>query len=155
MLVVLRTVFPGVGRAEDGGEGECGYEVVTFVVLRVGTAGVDRVFVGLGVGRPEVVTDRESGLLAGVGILEEAEPGRDSRVSGMSGRGFLDFVIGSGGKGPVGGARGGREGRCGIVEVMVAVTDVDIALCKQRSAVCCRCPRSVPRPRTTTREEMQ
>lgn len=59
MLVVLRTVLPGVGRAEDNGDVavvEALFGAV--VVLSVGTAGVELVLTGLGVGRPDAVTDR-------------------------------------------------------------------------------------------------
>lgn len=127
MLVVLRTVLPGVGIAEEGGDvvAEPGFDIV--VVLRVGTAGVDCVCTGFGVGRPEVVTDRVRGLLIGVAIEEDAEPGRE--VSGISGKGFRVFAIGNAGKGPVGGADGGGAlvGRCGIADVIVAVRDMDKA----------------------------
>lgn len=41
MLVVLRTVLPGVPSAEDKGEGEAGLAFDMPEVLRVGTAGVD------------------------------------------------------------------------------------------------------------------
>lgn len=61
-------------------------------------------------GNPEVVTERESGLLAGVAIEDDAEPGRDSSVSGSSGNCFLVFVIGSAGRGPEGGAPDGGGG---------------------------------------------
>ena len=101
---------------------------------------------GLGVGKLEAVTERVSGLLPGVGIAEEEEPGRDSGVSGMSGSAFLVFAIGSAGRGPDGGANGGgaREGRCGMVEVMVAVADVDIALLPE--ALHCLLQLSAPDP---------
>ena len=114
ILVVLRTVFPGAGSAGDSGVGEVEVVLDTNAVLRVGTAGVDWVFTGLGVGKPEVVTDRESGLLAGAAIEDDAEVGRESAESGTSGNGFLVFPIGSAGKGPDGGADGGGalcEGR--------------------------------------------
>ena len=135
MLVVLRTVLPGVGIADDGGEVAVEFDVDILAVLRVGTAGVDCVCTGFGVGRPDVVTDRVRGLLIGVAIEEDAEPGRD--VSGMSGNGFLVFAIGKAGKGPVGGADGGGAlvGRCGMADVMVAVTDMD----KVRSQRLSRC----------------
>ncbi len=108
MLVVFRTVLPGVGRAEIGGDiaPEPGIRL-TPEVLSVGTAGVDCVLVGRGVGRPEDVTARVSGLPAGVAIDEAEDAGRDSGSSGMSGSGFLVFVMGRAGNGPDGGAEGG------------------------------------------------
>lgn len=74
------------------------------------------------------MTDRLRGLLAGVGTSDEAELGRESSC-GISGSGFLVFVLGNAGRGPDGGAvcgGGGLDGRCGIADVIVAVTDVDI-----------------------------
>ena len=149
MLVVLRTLFPGVGNAEDcGADIEFAFDIK--VLLRVGTAGVDCVFTGFGVGKPVVVTDRESGLLAGVAIEDAADVGRESGVSGTSESAFLVFPIGSAGKGPDGGADGGGglcEGRCGIADVIVAVADMDITL-NPHSVVCCCCtsPLQVPLP---------
>ena len=126
MLVVLRKVLPEVAIADDGGEGD--FELEKPVVLSVGTAGVDADFVGLGVGSPDVVTDRLSGLLSATAV--EAEPACASVVSETSGSGFLVRVIGKAGRGPEGGAYGGgaREGRCGMVEVIVAVAVRDIAV---------------------------
>ena len=134
MLVVFRIAFAGVGIVDDSGD----VDVVdalfgTVVVLSVGTAGVDCVFTGLGVGKPEVVTARDNGLPKGAAIDDAAEPGRDrdSGSSGISGKGFLVFAIGSAGNGAVGGAVGGGltfEGLCGIAEVMVVVMATDIAL---------------------------
>ena len=134
MLVVLRTAFAGVGIVDDKGE----VEVVdalfgTVEVLSVGTAGVECVFTGRGVGRPEVVTDRDRGLPEGAAIEEAAELGRDrdSGSSGISGKGFLIFEMGSAGNGAVGGAVGGGlifEGLCGIAEVIVVVIATDIAV---------------------------
>ena len=111
MLVVLRKVLPGVGIAVEVGD----VESEAIVVFRVGTAGVECIFIGLGVGKPEdeYVTDRESGLL-GVAIEAAASVGRGSGASGMSRSGFRVFVIGSAGNGPFGGAEGGglrTEGR--------------------------------------------
>ena len=133
MLLVFRTVFPGDGSADAGGVGnEAALEI--FVVLSVGTAGVDCVFVGFGVGRPDVVTARVRGLIAGPEIEAEPEPvelGRDSAPSGVSGSGFLVFASGSAGSGPDGGGEiggGGREvGLCGMADVMVVGTEEDIA----------------------------
>lgn len=64
-LVVLRSVLPSVGMADEGGVGEG--EVPSPVcleksaVLSVGTAGVECVLDGFGVGRPETVTARVGG----------------------------------------------------------------------------------------------
>ena len=126
-------------------------------MLNVGTAGVDWVFVGLGVGRPEFVT-----LLVGVfaidaGTLEDEEPGLGSSgVSGRSGNAFLVLPIGSAGSGPVGGAvsgGGGRcEGRCGIAEVIVTVADIDTSnqhaplLMRAADVICIRPPADCSNP---------
>ena len=145
ILVVLRTLFPGVGSADDGAELKSALAVEDF--LSVGTAGVDCVFVGLGVGNPVVVTDRESGLPAGVAIEEAAEVGRESDVSGISGSGFLVFAIGNAGRGPDGGAPAGGGGlRCGKADVIVAVADRDIALSPYVVVCCCNSPLQVPLP---------
>lgn len=133
MLVVLRTAFAGVGIVDDNGDVDVvGALFGAVVVLSVGTAGVECVFTGLGVGKPEVVTDRDNGLPEGAAIEDAAELGRDrdSGSSGISGKGFLVFAIGSAGKGAVGGAVGGGlifEGLCGIAEVIVVVIATDIA----------------------------
>ena len=136
MLVVLRTVFPGVGRAEVGDASGVATPLEATEVLRVGTAGVDCVFAGRGVGNPEVVTARVRGFMPD-GITgtdpEPVELGLDSDASGVSGNGFLVFASGNAGRGPDGGGDvggGGREvGLCGMAEVvMVAVIDVDIAI---------------------------
>ena len=125
-LVVFRTVLPGVGSADPGGEGPVDgafiYDID--VVLSVGMAGVECVFTGLGVGKLEVVTDRDCGLFDGAAIDEAAEVGLESGASGISGRGFLVLATGSAGRGALGGAVGGGltfEGRCGIADVIVAV----------------------------------
>jgi hypothetical protein len=124
MLVVFRIVLPGVGSADPGGE--VAVDVVFVfdidVVLSVGMAGVEFVFTGLGVGKLEVVTDRDSGLFDGAAIEEAAEVGLESGASGISDRGFLVLATGSAGKGALGGAVGGGlifEGRCIIVAVAV------------------------------------
>ena len=83
-------------------------------MFRVGTAGVDWVFVGLGVGKPVVVTDRVSILLVGVAFEELEEVGRDSGASGISERAFRVFGIGSAGRGAVGGLDRGGRGRKGL-----------------------------------------
>lgn len=133
-LVVLRSVLPGVGR-DDTGEGEPVGGVILAVVLRVGIAGVECVFVGRGVGRPEVVTDRVSGLPAGVAIDDAEDAGRLSASSGMAGNGFLVLAMGRAGRGPEGGAEGGAEGgglrssgRWGMALLMVAVAVMDMTL---------------------------
>lgn len=132
ILVVLRKVLPGVGRPL-GGE----FEVAEFApefpgtlakaaVFSVGTAGVVFALMSLGVGRPDVVTDRLGVVAPGVGMLDAAEPGRDTS-SGISGKGLRIFEIGSAGNGPVGGGCGGREDvLCGSAEAIVVVTDIDI-----------------------------
>ena len=112
ILVVFRTALPGVGNAEEGVDVELELAFKPAVVLRVGTAGVDCVFMGLGVGRPVDVRERVGVLLVGTEMSKDAEPGGvSSGVSGMSGSGFLVFVIGSAGSGPDGGAVNGGEGR--------------------------------------------
>ena len=147
MLVVLRTVFPGVGIVEESGDVAVVVEVLfgAVVVLIVGTVGVDWVFTGRGVGKPEVVTDLVNGFPDGAAIDEAAEPGRDPRSSGISGNGLEDlvFVIGSAGRGAVGGAVGGGlilEGLCGIAEVMVVVMAIDIAVYAQCDVCDCTLP---------------
>lgn len=139
MLLVFRTAFPGVGMAADNGELEFELAFDKFVVLSVGTAGVDWVLAGFGVGSPEVVTARVRGLIAGVGIdaeVEPVEPGRDSEASGVSGSGFLVFARGNAGKGPEGGGEiggGGRDdGLCGMAEDIVVIADTDIAMSRTR-----------------------
>lgn len=126
MLEDFLSVFAGVGRVDDDGEVNdvVEFEAGAVVVLNVGTDGVEFVFTGFGVGNPDVVTDLVCGLLASVAIDEAADPGRDSGASGMSGKGFLVFAIGSAGKGAVGGAVGGGlilDGRWGMADVMVVV----------------------------------
>ena len=139
-LVVFRTVLPGVGN-EDPRGGVAAPVVLVLdidVVLSVGIAGVEWVFTGLGVGRLEVVTDRDNGLFEGAAIEDAAEVGRESDASGMSGRGFLVLATGRAGRGALGGAVGGGlifEGRCGIADVMVAVAVRDIA-CYAQGGVC-------------------
>ena len=92
-------------------------------MFSVGTAGVDLLLIALGVGRPEEVTARMSGL-PGVGGNDGEESGFDSFASGMSGRGFRVFDTGKAGSGADGGASGDVEGRRMPVEVMVAVADM-------------------------------
>jgi len=130
MLVVLRIVLPGVGTPYEGvpDRGDDGRSGVVMVVFKVGTAGVDRVFVGFGVGRPEVVTERVTGFEAGVSIAGEAD------VSGMPDDAFLVFGIGNAGKGRDGGASGEVEGRLIPIVVIVAVADADMASCSSPSA---------------------
>jgi hypothetical protein len=120
ILVVLRTVLPGVGMPDEGVEppGDTTPECAAPTVLSVGTAGVDR---DLGVGSPEAVTDRVSDL----GVVAGRE-GSGSLASGMSGSGFLVFATGSAGSGPDGGASGEVLGRRMPVDVMVVVVDVDM-----------------------------
>ena len=79
----------------------------------------------LGVGRPEVVTDRIGGLEPDV--VGSAEPG----VSGTPGNDFLILGMGKAGRGPDGGASGEVEGL--RMPVMVAVADADIAYCSYPS----------------------
>lgn len=137
MLEVLRTVLAGTGTPEEVvvlEEGEAEWATDVSAVLRVGTAGVDRALADVGVGSPEVVTDRVSALELGVG-MEEVEADRESGVSGVSGIGFLDFTTGRAGRGPDGGASGDAEGR--RVPVMVVVADTDIACCRYPSAGQC------------------
>ena len=146
ILVVFRRVFPGVGRA-DAADVEIALPIEG--LFSVGTAGVDWVFEGFGVGKPEVITDLESGLLAGVAIEDDAETGLESGVSGISDNGFRVFPIGSAGRGPDGGAEGGGglcEGRCGIADVIVAVAVKDIALFPGTLVRCCRSP-PLPSPK--------
>jgi hypothetical protein len=148
MLVVLRTAFAGVGITEESGDVAVVVEVLfgAVVVLIVGTFGVERVCTGLGVGRPEVVTALVNGFPDGAAMDDAAEPGLDSRSSGMSGNGLdLVFAIGSAGRGAVGGAVGGGlilEGLCGIAEVMVVVMAIDIAIYAQ----CDVCDSTLPSP---------
>lgn len=134
ILVVFRSVFPGVGRA-DTGEGEPVGGVIVDVELNVGIAGVECVLTGRGVGRPEVVTARVSGLPIGVAMDDAEEGGRLSASSGIAGSGFLVLATGKAGRGPDGGAEGGAEGgglrssgRCGIALLMVAVAVIDMTL---------------------------
>jgi hypothetical protein len=91
---------------------------------------VDCALAGLGVGRPEVVTERVMGRPPRDGLFaaDELEEvlGRGSTASGMSGRGFLVFGIGRAGSGPEGGASGARRGRWGIADVIVVVRDNDM-----------------------------
>jgi hypothetical protein len=146
MLVVFRTAFAGVGIIDDDGDVDAVDALFGAVaVLSVGTAGVECVFTGLGVGKPEFVTARDTGLTEGAAIEEAAEPGRDraSGSSGISGKGFLVFAIGSAGNGAVGGAVGGGltlEGLCGMAEVMVVVMAVDMALYDARDVGDCTLP---------------
>lgn len=131
VLVVLRKVLPGVGRA-DGGELELAEladelpgTLAKAAVFRVGTAGVVLAFMSLGVGRPEEVTALLGVVEPGAGMPDAAEPGREASL-GVSGRGLRVLVMGSAGSGPVGGGCGGREDvLCGSAEVMVAVADMD------------------------------
>ena len=127
MLLVLRTVLPGVGIAEDGDAAELWVEAEVLSVLSVGTAGVDCVLAVLGVGRPVVVTARARGLIPDI---EPDEGGRVSETSGASTKDFRVFATGRAGRGPDGGGEigGGAlvDGRCGMAEVMVAVVVVDI-----------------------------
>lgn len=135
ILLGFLIALPGVGSA-DNGEVDAELSFAICGVVRVGTVGVDRLFAGFGVGRPEVVTARVRGLMPAFVLIEaDTEPlelGRDCDSSGVSGSGFLVFARGRAGKGPEGGGEiggGGREdGLCGIAEVIVAVVDVDIAM---------------------------
>ena len=127
MLVVLRTLFPGVGKPEegvaDGGESAG----VAMAVLRVGTAGDERDLLAFGVGSPEVVTDR---VIFGVGgTADEDEPGLESIASGRSGSALRVLGMGSAGSGPLGGASGELEGRRRPVEAMVVVVAVIDMFC--------------------------
>ena len=125
VLVVLRIVLPAVGmpvKADD---------TVVEVVFRVGTAGVERALVYVGVGRPEVVADRVTGLWAGVVAVGPTELGLESNESWASCRGLLVLATGSAGRGPDGGARGEAEGRRGPVVVMAAA---DMTACSPSAA---------------------
>jgi hypothetical protein len=132
-LVGLRRVLPGVG-SEDAGDGEPVDGDCPEAVFSVGTAGVECVLVGRGVGRPDVVTARVSGLPTGVAIEDAEDVGRESaKSSGMAGNGLRS--------GPDGGAEGGAEGgglrstgRCGMAELIVAVAVIDMTPVKP-----CRC----------------
>ncbi len=128
ILVVLRKVVLGAGRPEDNvADGGDSAEVAT-IVLRVGTAGEERDLLAFGVGRPDVVTDLVG--IFGVVVVEDESP-----TAGLSGRAFLVLYTGSAGRGPFGGASGEVEGRrVVVVEVMVAVADTDMLLCKIPSA---------------------
>lgn len=64
MLGTLRKVLLGGGMPCEGERKLPLIEVST--VFRVGTSGVDRVLVGFGVGRPDVVTERNSGRVCGI-----------------------------------------------------------------------------------------
>jgi len=132
MLVVLRMVR-GVGRPDDGGDVDGVGEAS--VVLSVGTAGVERDFMGVAVGRPELVTDRLSGLDAGVVIAALAEPRLGSEISGMSGSAFPVLATGSAGSGPEGGASGEVDGRRAPEEAMVTVADTDIGVFRTRKGL--------------------
>lgn len=148
MLVVLRKVLAGVGKAEEGvpGGGDAEENVVVVadvsVVLRVGTAGVQRTFVGFGVGRPEGVTDRETAGRGGGGTAEPDDRGRASAdASGASCNVFRVFTTGKAGKGPEGGAWGEVDGRRRPVDVMVADMDRGALLLR-----CCGTPSARRRP---------
>lgn len=116
MLVVFRIVFGRVVFIEGTSGGW---------LLRVGTAGVELVLNGRGVGRPEGVTERLGiALFLGVvvGSCEGVDLRRDSPPMslGLSGDKRRVFVTGSAGRGPFGG--GGRAVRGSVeVEVMVEV----------------------------------
>lgn len=149
ILVVLRKVLPGVGIAEDGGEGEAPVPSplvgVVSAVFSVGTAGVERVF---RVGRPEVVTDRIDGLgmgddEAGVGLAGPwLKLGRTSMAFGTSGRAFLVLDTGRAGSGAEGGESGEVEGRrMPVVEDIVRVADMaGLAAGCVSGRVCRSCP---------------
>jgi hypothetical protein len=125
MLEVLRR--EGVGWVVAGvGVFGVGMAVVVSVVLRVGTAGVERALEGFGVGRPdEMVTDRTGRLLAGVALTPEpADPGLAgaSSASDAWASDFRVFATGSAGSGPVGGGRAIPEAmlRCSARPVTAA-----------------------------------
>lgn len=148
MLVVLRKVLAGVGKAEEGVpySGDAEEDGVMLadvsVVLRVGTAGVERIFAGFGVGRPEGVTDRETAARGGGGMAEPDEPGRASGdASDTSCSGFRVFATGSAGRGPEGGAWGEVGGRRRPVDVMVADMERGGSLFR-----CCGAPSARRRP---------
>ncbi len=61
-LVVFLNVFPGVGRADEDDEVLLVFAVDVEAVFSVGTAGVECVLPGLGVGNPDAVTERVIGL---------------------------------------------------------------------------------------------
>jgi len=139
MLAGFFKDLPGVGNADVGGGPGAESVDVARTPLSVGRAGIDCILEDLGVGKLELVTARVRGLIAeGVaGGADSLEVGLDLAPLGIAGKGFLFFEIGSAGKGPSGGGRlggGGRdEGRTGIVEVMVAVTELDIAMSAESS----------------------
>lgn len=103
ILMVFRSVLPGVGRADGLAGG----------AARVGTLDVECTLVLLSVGNEDRVTEREG---VGVGKSDVKSTG-----NGTLGRGLLFLVFGRGGNGPDGGASGGLEGRCIVV---VTVTDM-------------------------------
>lgn len=92
--------------------------------LNVGTAGVETVFVGRGVGRPD--TERFVGVF-GIDIPEAAEPGLEtlSSSAGTSGSDLRVLAMGNAGSGPLGGGCGGRElDLCGSELMFVAMRDI-------------------------------
>ena len=125
MLTVLRNDLADAGSAGDD-------EISR--VRSVGTTGDEAVLDGLGVGRPEGVTMRETVAVVGEAVAERRRIAGDGRpeasrrgpgVSGASGPGtFRVLLIGSGGSGIVGGAAGGRRGRWYDWDVIVAVGDI-------------------------------
>lgn len=127
ILVVFRTVLPGVGMPELGvAEAGDAEDVRTSVstVLKVGTAGVDLLFV-FGVGSPQAVTARRAGV---GGIAEVGGSPEGSLGSGIPGTGFRVLSTGRAGRGAEGGASGGVEGCRRPLEVMIAVMDMLLLL---------------------------
>ena len=140
MLAGFFRDLPGVGNADNGGGPVAESVDDARTPFNVGKAGIDCILEDLGVGKPELVTARVRGLLIADGVAggaDSVEVGLDLAPFGIAGRGFLFFDTGSAGNGPSGGGKlggGGREeGRTGIVEVMVAVTELDISMSAESS----------------------
>lgn len=91
---------------------------------------------GLGVGRPEVVTARVSGLMP---EMEPEESGRLSIASTVSPRDLRVLATGRAGSGPEGGGDMGGgglfDGRWGMADVIVVVAVEDIGLRNERASL--------------------